>query len=60
MNSNVAKTITIREDKKRSEDLPFAMTFKWYNWEHADFRLKLDVYQGEVEFYLNRLGETNY
>ena len=58
--SNVAQIVKLEQTKSRSNTAPYVQIFKWYNWQHLDFRLKVDAFHGSAAFYLGRIGETTF
>ena len=44
----------------RSKDNPYVQVFKWYNWQHMDFEMSTKLTFGAADFYLNKIGETNF
>ena len=51
---------TIPRDENRHEENPVSHVYKWYNWEHGNFRLRARAMSGRVYFYLNFVGEYNF
>ena len=58
--TNDYEQVEVKKDSKRNKDNPYWRVFKWYNWEHTDFKLDLKITKGEAEFFLNAIGETTY
>lgn len=47
-------------DPTRSVETPYVEVFHWYNWGHNNFQVDVKAFTGEVSFFLNRIGQTNY
>ena len=47
-------------DPTRNKKKPVVKVYKWFNWQHVDFKLNVKITQGSAEFFLNAIGETSY
>ena len=52
--------VEVRADPQRSTENPYLKVYKWYNWQHVDFKVNVKVTAGAADFFLNKIGETNY
>lgn len=59
MSSNIPQTISLPANQTR-ETTPYFAVYKWYNWQHKDFRVSVDVSAGEVYANLGSIGEASY
>ena len=58
--TNDYRQVDVPADASRSKANPYIQVYKWYNWQHVDFKLNVKLTQGAADFYLNKIGETNY
>ena len=50
----------VAADPLRDEDNFYLQVYKWYNWEHVDFKCNVKLTEGAADFFLNKIGETNF
>ena len=57
-----SQTVIVPVDIERSieNNNPLIKVFKWYNWEHANFKIDVKVQSGSARVYLNHISETSY
>ena len=58
--TNDYEQVELPTDASRDKHSPYLKVYKWYNWQHGDFKLNVKLTKGAADFYLNKIGETNY
>ena len=54
------RQVTVDADTRRNKLKPYFQVYKWYNWQHVDFKLNVKLTSGAADFYLNKIGETDH
>ena len=60
MSTVSTQIVEVPADSQRSPNNPLIKVFKWYNWEHANFKLEVKALTGFVKVYMNHIGENSY
>ena len=58
--TNDYRQVDVPANPNRSETRPYFQVYKWYNWQHVDFKLNVKLTSGAADFFLNKIGETNF